>query len=47
LTTAYPKLWFSGGKGSQITLTYAEALYDKHKHKGNRNEVGIAQAIGI
>lgn len=46
LTTAYPKLWFSGGKGSEITLTYAEALYDKDKHKGNRNEVGTRQALG-
>ena len=47
LTTAYPKLIFSGGKGAHVVLTYAEALYDKKKHKGNRNEVGDRQAIGL
>jgi len=47
LTTGYPKLLFSGGKGSHVILTYAEALYDKEQHKGNRNEVGDRQAIGL
>ena len=47
LTTAYPKLMFSGGQGSHITLVYAEALYDKQMHKGNRNEVGDRVAVGI
>lgn len=47
LTTAYPKLNFSGGNGSHIVLTYAEALYDEHMHKGNRNEVGTRKAVGI
>ena len=47
LTTAYPKLMFSGGRGAHITLVYAEALYDEHKHKGNRNEVGNRVALGI
>jgi alpha-L-rhamnosidase len=47
LTTAYPKLLFSGGKGAHVVLTYAEALYDKQQHKGNRNEVGDRQAIGL
>ena len=46
-TTAYPKLMFSGGNRSKITLTYAEALYDEKQHKGNRNEVGNRKAIGI
>ena len=46
-TTAYPKLAFSGGNRSHITLTYAEALYDEKHHKGNRNEVGNRQASGI
>ena len=46
-TTAYPKLAFSGGNGSHVTLTYAEALYDEKQHKGNRNEVSNRQAIGI
>jgi hypothetical protein len=47
LTTAYPLLKFSGGKGAHIVLTYAEALYDEHQHKGNRNEVGTRRALGI
>jgi alpha-L-rhamnosidase len=37
LTTGYPELITSGGRGSNITLTYAEALYKGHE-KGNRNE---------
>jgi hypothetical protein len=37
LTTAYPELLASGGRGSVITLTYAEALW-KGRTKGNRNE---------
>jgi len=47
LTTAYPKLTFSGGKGSHIAFTYAEALYDAQLHKGNRNEVGDRKALGV
>jgi hypothetical protein len=47
LTTAYPRLTVSGGKGTRITLTYAEALYDKDMHKGDRDEVGVRRAIGI
>ena len=35
-TTAYPELVVSGGRGSTITLTYAEALW-KDGRKGNRN----------
>jgi alpha-L-rhamnosidase len=37
LTTAYPELTTSGGRGAEITLTYAEALW-KGREKGNRNE---------
>jgi alpha-L-rhamnosidase len=47
LATAYPQLTVSGGKGAQIILTYAEALYDKDGHKGDRDDVGDRQAIGI
>ncbi len=36
-TTGYPEITVSGGRGSQITLTYAEALY-RGREKGNRNE---------
>jgi alpha-L-rhamnosidase len=37
-TVAYPELTVSGGKGSVIRLSYAEALVDKNGNKGNRGE---------
>ncbi|HET6557500.1 MAG TPA: alpha-L-rhamnosidase C-terminal domain-containing protein [Prolixibacteraceae bacterium] len=39
LTTAYPELTVSKGKGSRIKLIYAEALFDTNGNKGNRNEI--------
>jgi alpha-L-rhamnosidase len=39
LTTAYPQLAVSDGTGAHIRLTYAEALYDDHGEKGNRNQI--------
>ena len=47
LTTAYPELTFSGGRGSRIVLTYAEALYDAQLKKGNRNDITGRHAIGF
>jgi alpha-L-rhamnosidase len=47
LTTAYPILTVSGGKGAQVRLTYSEALYDKEIHKGDRDEVGDRIARGL
>jgi len=47
LTTAYPVLTVSGGKGAQIHLVYAEALYDKEHRKGDRNDVGDRAAAGM
>jgi hypothetical protein len=38
LTTGYPDLLVSGGKGSTIRLTYSESLFDTKGEKGNRNE---------
>jgi hypothetical protein len=38
-TNAYPVLEISGGAGSTVTLTYAEALIDANGQKGNRNEI--------
>ena len=40
LTTGYPRLYFSGGEGAEITLSYAEALYEPdgpQNAKGDRN----------
>ncbi len=45
LTTAYPELVVTGGRGSEITLTYAEALW-QGRAKGNRNDIEGKQMIG-
>ena len=47
LTTAYPRLTVSGGKGAKIVLTYSEALYDKDMHKGDRDDIGDRTAQGL
>lgn len=47
LTTGYPQLTVSGGKGSKIGLTYSEALYDAQQHKGDRDAIGNRQAEGM
>lgn len=39
LTTAYPEIEVSNGRGATIRLTYAEALFDCDGRKGNRNEI--------
>jgi hypothetical protein len=46
LTTAYPELIVSGGKGSSIEVAYAEALVDKDRKKGNRNETQGKKLFG-
>ncbi|HMA21684.1 MAG TPA: alpha-L-rhamnosidase C-terminal domain-containing protein, partial [Gemmatimonadaceae bacterium] len=38
-TNAYPRLETSGGAGSAVRLTYAEALVDGKGEKGNRNDI--------
>ncbi len=45
LTTAYPEVVTKGGRGSGITLTYAEALW-KDGRKGNRNETDGKEIVG-
>jgi len=47
LTTAYPQLTVSGGKGAKIRLTYSEALYDKDEHKGDRDAIEDRKALGL
>ena len=47
LTTAYPLLTVSGGKGAHITLVYAEALFDKDHHKADRDAVDDRAALGM
>ncbi|MEA3478805.1 MAG: alpha-L-rhamnosidase, partial [Bacteroidota bacterium] len=38
LTTAYPEILLSGGKGSTLEISYAEALVDENGVKGHRNQ---------
>ena len=45
-TTAYPELVVSGGQGSVITLTYAEALW-KGREKGDRNDIKGKKMLGM
>ncbi len=45
LTTAYPELVTRGGRGAEISLTYAEALR-KGREKGNRNEAEGKEIVG-
>jgi alpha-L-rhamnosidase len=47
LQTAYPDLTISGGRDAEISLTYAEALYDAQGNKGNRNEIAGRHIEGL
>lgn len=47
LTTAYPELTVTGGTGSTIRVTYAEALYDDQGNKGDRNEIAGKHIVGL
>lgn len=48
LTTAFPELVLSGGRGAKVQLAYAESLFEKGKRdKGNRNEVDGKEFIGF
>jgi hypothetical protein len=47
LTNAYAVLETSGGTGSSLTLTYAEALKDAKGEKGNRSEIEGKSIVGV
>lgn len=47
LTTAFPTLTISGGKGAKVDVTYAEALMDDAGNKGNRNEIKGKHIVGM
>lgn len=47
LLTAYPVLTVSGGRDTEISVTYSEALYDSKGEKGNRNEIEGRHIEGI
>jgi hypothetical protein len=46
LTTGYPELLVSKGKGSRIKLIYSEAMFDSKGNKGNRNAIEGKQIKG-
>jgi hypothetical protein len=46
-TNAYPVVEVSGGAGSRVAVTYAEALVDAAGKKGNRNEVEGRMMRGV
>jgi hypothetical protein len=46
-TNAYPVLWTTGGAGSVVRLSYAEALVDSAGHKGNRNDIDGRTVRGV
>lgn len=47
LTSGYPLVLVSGGSGSKIRVSYAEALIDRRKDKGNRNIFINKRLIGV
>ena len=47
LTTAYPALTLSGGRGATVRLTYAEALFNDKGEKRNRNDITGKHIEGI
>lgn len=46
-TVAYPVIKLSHGKNASVKLTYAEALFDEHGGKGNRNEINNKTIKGL
>jgi len=47
LTTAFPELITSGGRDSQIKVTYAEALFEDIKKKGHRDSIHGKSIHGV
>ncbi len=47
LTNAYPRITLSGGKNAVIQLSYAEALMDSKRQKGNRDSIEGKELLGI
>ena len=47
LTNAYPSLSVSGGRDARIRLTYAEALFDGDRRKGNRDDIAGKEIVGV
>ena len=46
LTTGYPEIEVSGGRGSRVRIGFAEALFLPNREKGNRDEVEGKEFVG-
>lgn len=46
LTTAYPELYVTKGKGATVKISYAEALFDANGQKGNRDAIDGKKLLG-
>lgn len=46
LTTGYPEIVMSAGKGASVKISYSESLFDKDNQKGNRNEIEGKEMLG-
>lgn len=44
---AFPQLTVSGGRGTTVTVAYAEALFDANFAKGNRDEIEGRELHGV
>ena len=47
LTSAYPAFIVSGGRDARVRVTYAEALFDADRRKGNRNDLTGKDIVGV
>jgi len=47
LTTGYPVVVTSGGRGGTIRATYSEALYGENRSKGDRNQIEGKRVAGV
>jgi len=47
LTSAYPTVIVSGGRDARVRVTYAEALFDANRQKGDRNELAGKEIVGV
>lgn len=47
LTSAFPELVVSGGSGSKIKVTYAEALFEDIRNKGHRDSIQNRTIHGV
>ena len=47
MTTGYPEIGWSGGRGATVRLAYAEALVDAAGKKGNRSEIAGRRLVGL